>query len=362
MSPQKKVFSQHLGPITDEQFHAALEHFNLGRFIRAEPIPFGLFGQNVFITSTEGEYVLRGKPHFWWQFPTEQFFTRFLHERTPVPAAWPYLIDSTTNIFGWNYAVMPRMPGLQLADPKVRANLIASEKSAIARTLGETLALMQETTVLSSGRYNAATGEVQPFDLAHELAWPFAVESDAQLRRIAPATISFSERVKACLRHELANAQVTNPVATTQADLDWVEELIADAGEALDDSFEPAIVLQDYKRENLVVLKINERWQVSGVFDLMDAYFGDGEASLSRQYAIYLDEDRDMLLAREFLHGYLIRKTPRAGFTKRFPIYMLLDRAIIWAFVHRHDPGAFDKQQTFRDWASPYTFLAEAIP
>jgi hygromycin-B 7''-O-kinase len=361
MSPQGIVYSKHLGCIVDEQFQAALDHFNLGRFIRAEPIPFGLFGQNVFVTSTEGEFVLRGRPHFWWQFQTEQFFTRFLHERTPVPAAWPYLIDSTTSIFGWNYAFMPRMPGLQLADPQVREQLAGADRSAIARTLGETLALMQAANVPSCGRYNAATGRVDPFDLAHELAWPFPVESDAQLSRIAPTTISFSERVKTCLRRELANAQITNAEATTQADMDWVEECIADAGQALDDTFEPAIVIQDYKRENLVVTKNRDRWQVSGVFDLMDAHFGDGEASLSRQYAIYMDTDRDVELAREFLHGYLARNTPRPGFAKRFPIYMLLDRAIIWAFVQRHDRAAWDKQQTFRKWSSPYISLADII-
>ena len=37
---------------------------NLGRFLHAEPIVGGLFGQNVFVTTTAGEFVLRGAPHW----------------------------------------------------------------------------------------------------------------------------------------------------------------------------------------------------------------------------------------------------------------------------------------------------------
>lgn len=147
----ERVYSQQLGLIADEQFQAALDRFHLGRLIRAEPIPFGLFGQNVFISSSQGEYVLRGKPHFWWQFPTEQFYARFLYKRAHAPAPWPYLVDSSTEIFGWSYVLMPRMPGLQLADPEVREQLSLSDRLAIARTLGENLARMQEAKWAKDG-------------------------------------------------------------------------------------------------------------------------------------------------------------------------------------------------------------------
>jgi len=83
-------YSKHLGLLSPGQFQAALDRFGLGNFLHAEPISFGLFGQNVFLTSTEGEFVLRGRPHFPWQFPTEQFFARQLHDRTKVPVPWPY--------------------------------------------------------------------------------------------------------------------------------------------------------------------------------------------------------------------------------------------------------------------------------
>ena len=69
-----KEYSKRLGEISPEQFQAAFERVDLGDFMRAEPVPFGLFGQNVFVTSTQGEFVLRGVPHYDWQFPTERFF------------------------------------------------------------------------------------------------------------------------------------------------------------------------------------------------------------------------------------------------------------------------------------------------
>ncbi len=346
--------------ISDDQLQTALDRFHLGRLIHAEPIPFGLFGQNVFVSSIQGDYVLRGRPHFWWQFPTEQFYSRFLCERAHAPAPWPYLIDPGADIFGWSYAIMPRMPGLQLAEPQVTEQLRPSDKQAIANALGKNLAYMQQAKWPYVGRYSAATNTVQPFELALELAWPFPVGSDPDLAILSQTPISYSQRVKGCVRNLLAKARVTNAAATTQEDIAWVENCLEEANVALDDAFTACLVLEDYKRENLVVLHDEDGWRVSGVFDLMGAHFGDGEADLSRQYAVYLQEDHQ--LARAFLQGYLSQTTPRPGFTKRFPVYMLLDRAIIWEFVQRHDPRSWDGAQTFRDWAGQYMSLETVLP
>ena len=64
-----REYSKHLGLLSPDQFQAALNRFGLGNFLHTEPIPFGLFGQMVYLTSTDGEFVLRGRPHFPWQFP-----------------------------------------------------------------------------------------------------------------------------------------------------------------------------------------------------------------------------------------------------------------------------------------------------
>ena len=108
--------SPRLGVITPRQLQDALDRFGLGRLVSAEPARTGNFGQNVFVSATTGDYVLRGRPHYPWQFPREQWFSRFLHERTALPIPWPYLHDPCTDIFGWSYALMPRLPGLQLPD------------------------------------------------------------------------------------------------------------------------------------------------------------------------------------------------------------------------------------------------------
>ncbi len=43
------IYAQHLGDIQDALFQFALERFRLGDFVSAEAIPYGLFGQNVFL-------------------------------------------------------------------------------------------------------------------------------------------------------------------------------------------------------------------------------------------------------------------------------------------------------------------------
>ncbi len=350
----EKMYSQRLGIISDTQFQAALDRFHLGQFIHAEAIPFGNFGQNVFVSSTTGEYVFRGQPHFWWQFPTEQFFTRQLHERTSVPVPWPYLIDSTTDIFGWSFVLMPRMAGLQLADPEIKKQLRSADRRGIAQALGENLARMQDATWPLAGRYNAATDTVEPFKLAYELAWPRPIEPNVRLANMESTSTTYGESVKEHLRHRLSRAQEHNAMATTSEDISWVEELITNAQDALDETFESCLVMEDYKEGNLVVTQQDKRWQVSGVFDLMGAHFGNGEADLSRPIAEYLNEDPQ--LAGDFFAVYQKHKPLRPNFAKRFPIFMLLDRAILWEFFQHQGWRWWPEHWTFRDWASQYIF------
>lgn len=347
----RKVFSNRLGAISDDQFQAALDRFELGMLIKAEPVPFGLFGQNVFVTSTMGEYVLRGSPHFSWQFPTEQFYIQQLRERTQISVPWPYLIDPAEDIFGWSYVLMPRLAGLQLADPEVQNQLSTRDKQGIAHALGENLAMMQELTWPHAGRYDVTTHSVQPFELRHELAWPFPVHTDTRASAMQPRTITYSERMVACIRHHLAHSREYNN-STTVADVEWAEELITRAQDALRESNQSCFVMEDYKEGNLVVTNVNGSWQVSGVFDFMQAHFGDGEADLSRQTAMYLDED--LQLAREFVQTYINKRPPRPGLAERFPLYMLADRTILWEFFQKTGQRWWNEQWTFRDWASKY--------
>lgn len=92
----------------------------------------GVLGQNVFVTSTTGAWVLRGAPHYDWQLPAERFSCEQLHTRTRTPVPWPYLIDPSDDIFGWSYAIMPRMPGLQMSDPGVAGGLTHEDRLGLA--------------------------------------------------------------------------------------------------------------------------------------------------------------------------------------------------------------------------------------
>ncbi len=321
------VYSRRLGPIRPAQFQAALDRFGLGRFVGAAPIPFGLFGQNVFVTSSAGEWVLRGRPHYPDQFPSEQFFARLLHERTAAPAPWPYLLDPAEDLFGWSYALMPRMPGLQLADPAVRAALGAADRAAIARALGVGLATL------------------------HDLCWPHAGRYDLASGTIAPFAGGYGDWIVADTRRWLARSRAHDG-RTTAADAAWVESIIAAAQPALGAPCPPCFVMQDYKEANVTVEQTGGAWRVGGVFDLMEAHFGDGEADLPRQVAGYLDEDPAR--ARAFAGAYLERRPPRPGFAARFALYMLRDRLILWEYFHRPGQRWADELTTLRAWASRY--------
>jgi len=176
-------YSSRLGSISPRQFQAALDRFDLGRFVTAEPIQTGNFGQNVFVTSTAGEYVLRGKPHYPWQFPKERLFAGLLHERTSAPVPWPYLYDPSPDIFGWDYVLMPRLPGLQLPDRQVYADLAAQDKVAIASAMGYALAAVQE------------------------LAWPHPGEYALGADAVVPLGVPYGEWVAARVRANLAEAR-----------------------------------------------------------------------------------------------------------------------------------------------------------
>ncbi|MDE2993914.1 MAG: phosphotransferase, partial [Chloroflexota bacterium] len=134
--PEPHEFSERLGTISPAQFQAALDRFGLGRLVGAEPITLGNFGQNCFLHSTAGAFVLRGAPHYPWQFLEEQLFARLLHEYTPVPVPWPYYVDESAAIFGWPYAIMPRLPGRPLADKAFRGPRGGGAATEIGRGRG----------------------------------------------------------------------------------------------------------------------------------------------------------------------------------------------------------------------------------
>lgn len=336
-------YSKRLGPITPKQFQAALDHFGLGQFIRAEPIPFGLFGQNVFVTSTKGQFVLRGAAHSDWQFPKEQFVARLLHEKTSVPAPWPYLIGTDEAVFGWKYgyAILPRMPGLQLANPEVLKTITMKDRKDIAYTIGENLREVQKVEWPSSGQYDLKTKTIKAFNSGFE---NWLVD---ELRQLVQKSLSYNDK-------------------TTEADKAWIEHIIQAAEEALKEQSKSVLVLHDYKEANLTVQKQGDHWKVSGVFDLMEALIGDGEFDLVRQLADYIELDDDLALAKSFLDGYQKTAPLRPLAYPRLSLYMVYDRTVIWEYFHRPENlGNVTKwwygELSAREWMGSYLAKLEEL-
>lgn len=332
-------YSKRLGSISAAQFQKALDHFDLGQFIRAEPIPFGLFGQNVFVTSSAGEFVLRGAAHYDWQFPKEQFIATLLHERSDVAVPYPYLFDRDESIFGWNdgYVLMPRMPGLQLADTAVRKTLSHQDRNAVAYALGENLREIQR------------------------VPWQFAGQYDLKTQTIVPFQDGFGNWLVNELRQLVYQSQ-SYQTGTDETDVMWVEQIIQQAEEALQMPYTPVMVMHDYKESNLTVENHGNCWQVSGVFDFMEALFGDGELDLVRQLAIYTDE-KEPTWAKSFLDGYLECEPLRPMAKKRITLYMVYDRMVVWEYFHRPANLSlwWGGEISFEAWLSLYLHQIERL-
>nr|AAK40229.1 hypothetical protein [uncultured bacterium] len=324
----ERVYSQRLGAPSPHQFQTALTRFGLGTFIDATPVSQGLFGQNVFVRSSHGEYVLRGAPHYPWQFPKERFGATLLHERTTVPVAYPYLLDTSTDIFGWPYLLMPRLHGTSPADP----HLTDSEQLDIAQALGHNLVNL------------------------HQLTWPLADAYDLPSDSIQPFAEGFAQWIVVDIRRWVAVARA-NGVATTTDDVLWIEQVIGEAHSALARAFQPCFVMNDYNPGNVLIDRSEGSWRVSGLFDLMEYYFGNGEADLMRLIAIYLEQGQQhgVRLAQAFASTYLSQIPAREGFRERYGLFMLRDRLIAWEYGTRPGNNWFAQAQSFRDYAEPFT-------
>ncbi len=326
------VYSRRLGAITPEQFQAALSHFHLGSYVRAEPVAAGLFGQNVYLTSSRGQYILRGAPHYPWQFPTEAFFTNQLHTKTRVPVAHPYLYEPDVDIFGWSFAIMPRLPGISVKDPAVRQDLTGEDRAEQARELARTLVEAQKLTWDISGKYQITTGKVEPLDCGYR---EWVVEN---------------------IRQKLIDSLTYND-HTTAADARWIEEIIAEAQPAFQFPFRRSIVFGDYGEHNVLFQRedgpeTDQRWRISAVIDLMTAHFGDGQADLSLPVAFYLKEDPE--LADIFIGEYLRRFPAQPEFRPLQKLYMVDLLLSFWRYWQRETGRMPEDEQgrlTFRAYA-----------
>jgi fructosamine-3-kinase len=195
--------------------------------------------------------------------------------------------------------------------------------------MGETLAELHRLTWATAGTYDLASDSIQPFETGYA-EWVISL-----IHECIEAALSVSDR-------------------TTAADVAWVESVIAHNRAALNVPFRPCFVNMDYKDENVVVQRVDGAWRVSGVFDYMDAHFGDRELDLARCVAVY--SETTVTLAREFVRAYVRRKPLRPGFAERFQVYMLVERLLCWQFGQRRGVW-WEPSLTLRQWVEPYVSL-----
>jgi len=357
----KRLYSKRLGEIEDKCFQSALEKFGLGDLVSAEPIPYGLFGQNVYLHATTGQFIFRGCPHGPGQFAYEEFMAKRLQAETAAPVPLPYLIDHSSDIFGWPYVIMPRMSGLQIESPEVQASLTNDDRIGIAGAMGELLLEMHKLSHPYCGQLDSETLTVAPVDAVFIPPWekqkvPEATTSLADI--VASSKASYPQWIISRINYFMNRAVEANDESkgrmTTGEDLKWLESIIEKYRDALTVPFQPCFVMDDFKEGNTVVSKIEGKWKVTGVFDLGSAYFGDGEADLSRPLLLYGIADpepngRLHAFLKAYLRGGEVEIRP--GFVERALVYFLMDSVIFWSFFRKL--GNYDKHPDYRSWFEP---------
>jgi aminoglycoside phosphotransferase (APT) family kinase protein len=320
-----REYSKLLGVLTAGQLQSALDRFGLGRLLDARPAPGGLFGQNVLLSTSEGGFVLRGCPYPA-QLEKEQYFSRVIHERTQAIAPWPFQIEESPDIFGWSYAMMPLLPGVHLSDLEVRRAFSSEDHLALARAMGTHLRNLQEATWEAPGEYDYAAHALAP------IRDPFG---DWFIRKTG----------------EWLDRSRTASLATTPEDIAWIDSIIDAAREALAVPFAPAFVHTDYKEGNVVAERTDTGWRVTGIFDVAEAYAGDGEYDLARAACDYGPQGEAVLHA--FVDAYFAEHPSRPGFAERLALYILHDRLIIWEYGQRNKIW-FKPEMAFREFAQPF--------
>jgi len=301
--------SNRLGTLTREQLQAALTTCDLGTLTGATAIAHGLFGQCLFIASTRGDFVLRGCPHNDQQLALEQFIARTLHDHTTVPVAWPYLVVDDPTIFGWPFAIMPRMPGTTANDILDAATTPESERIAIAHAMGDAMAAAAAPCP-ASGFFDLATHGITPDPEGYAV----------------PALRHIREQLTDALRHI--------PAATHAEDHALADAQFAAGTATIRDDFPITLCTSDFTAGNITIQRpdANSPWKISGVFDYFEWRAGDPERTLARMLRAWARTSPDRAAA--LLAGYTGRLPLRPGARERLQLYGFSDFLVIWNYGH----------------------------
>ncbi|MGU3470464.1 phosphotransferase family protein [Paenibacillus sp. D51F] len=143
---------------------------------------------------------------------------------------------------------------------------------------------------------------------------------------------------------------------TCRKDWAWAGEILDAASDSFDRFDRPVYVMGDFKFDNLLVRRSVEQWELSGLFDFTNGYFGDGAADLTKIATQFIDRGRSDL-AERFLRAYRDGLDDKEGFDQRIKVHMLHQKVLDWGCFHAIGAVSWNPEWTFRDWASRYIGL-----
>lgn len=224
---------------------------------------------------------------------------------------------------------MPRMKGRGLSDNLEETDLSEQDRLGITEAQGRVLAQLQELQYGYAGTYDLVSNTVKPL------------------------LNNYYEFVESSIIECLDKCRSYNQ-NTTDNDVQWILETIHKNKVHLQ-NVQPAYVRQDFKPGNMVVENIKNEWKITGIFDLMEGYIGFGESDLSRMFCCYIKHNRSDL-AHSFIKSYIHHKgdIQIEDLAKRFPLFIILDRIIIWEWYQRNGRG---DGTNFLEWVEPYLTL-----
>jgi len=301
MNPEQRIHSEGLGVIDGGQLQRACDLFDLGEVTKAEPASAGLWGQNVLLSTTTGEFVLRGKPQTPWQFSKEQLVATEISRRSTLPVPCPYHVSNDLEVFGWPFAVMPRLAGTMGA--RIWEEADAAAKLELAAAHGQALAQLHHATFDMPGPYDEATNAFVPVDDFQR----WTLERIEGLRARCRGIDALSEEAER-----------------------FIDELIASCSAALTERLVPVLVHHDFSLANTNYETTGSGYRATGVFDLGEAHIGDGEEDLIRFLFRRKRQER-----AAFVSSYTNDHPLRAGASDRLSLYALADLLFMWEVSHR---------------------------
>ena len=314
---EPRRYSEGLGVIGGEQLQRACDLFDIGDVVGAEPASAGQWGQNILLSTTTGEFVLRGNPQTPYQFSKEQLVATEISQRSPLPVPVPYHLSNDVDVFGWPFAVMPLLPGTMGA--RIWEDADDTARLELAAAHGNALAQLHQATFAAPGPYDEATNTFVP--VADFRAW----------------TLERIETLRALCR---------DGDALTADDERFIDELLALCSEALTEPFVPVLVHHDFSLANTNYEPAGAGYQCTGLFDLGEAHIGAGEEDLIRFLFRRKRQER-----AAFLAAYSEVHPLRAGAADRLSMYALADLLFMWEVSSR-----------VTNWFAGSTFIETVAP